>query len=594
MSPQDAPRTRRAGALRGFVAAGLPGLLAALYAEQFNHAFIDDPYTLWLVLLALPGLVGAAVGALVRGREDHWPLSGALTSAAVLVGLSVDDGLRQLPELELVVVGLDGATWDRIDPMIAAGELPHLAMLREQGATGTMLAHEPMFSPLLWTTLATGVPPEVHGVRGFRVHADHCRVPRFYDIAEASGRRIGVYKWLVSWPPRELIHGGFLVPGWLAPSPETTPPSLSFVKELELSRRLARRRVAARRSTAALAWEGVRQGLRWSTLRDAGLWWLRERLTHPDPDARLAALQLLRVQIDRDVFVAQLQRERPAVATFTDYATDALGHRFWRELAPEQFPDADPARVRRYGWVIPQAYRQGDAVIGELLALLPPGGRLLIASDHGFQAVRDLAGVAPRTDRLEALLPAAVGQVQVARMGTRITLTLTGEDPEAQRVAVEAWLAGTTRGDAPLYRWEAVEGVPDTLALDLLDASATSDELRDGRVRGEPLADWVHPFENHTGEHEAHGVFAAYGPGVTPGARVAIDALDFAPTALAALGLAPDLAMTGAPPAGVWPAAGPAVDWSGVRTDLRYPDAELQGDVPEALLQALGYLDPAP
>ena len=55
---------------------------------------------------------------------------------------------------------------------------------------------------------------------------------------------MGTYKWLVTWPPK-LSAGGFQVPAWLAPEPDTVPESLSFVKEIELSRRLKRQRVVA-------------------------------------------------------------------------------------------------------------------------------------------------------------------------------------------------------------------------------------------------------------------------------------------------------------------------------------------------------------
>ena len=579
--------TRTAGALRGAALASIPGLALALLLEWNNPAFVDEPVVVWLVLIAIPGLLGASVGALFPRQPDRWSASALLTSAAILFGVSLDDGVRPVGELQLLVFGLDGATWDIIDPQVAEGELPALAHLRADAATGTLRAHEPMFSPLLWTTLATGMPPERHGIRGFRVSATDLLQPRFYDIAAYEGRSIGIYKWLVSWPPRPLPEGSFIVPAWLAPSPETTPSSLSFVKEIELSRRLHRQRYAARRSTVALAWDGMWHGLRASTLREAVTWYLRERLTHPDADDRLWRLQLLRVQMDRDVFMYQMRRDRPQVATFTDYAVDALGHRFWREHQPEAFSDVDPARVARYGDAIASAYRQGDAVLGELQRLLPEDGRLVVLSDHGFQAVRDTSRVGPRTDRLEAELGTHVGDgIQIARMGNKITVM--ARDAE-QRSATVAWLSTLRRTDtgAPLFRLSGVPDAPTAVALDLVDGSASDEALSTASVGGIPLSEWLRPFEGMTGEHAALGVFAAAGPGVSSG-RLTLDNLDATPILLAALGLPASEEMGGTVPDLLWDAPPRIPTWVHA---LPATEPPVDAQVNEEMLDALGYLD---
>ena len=66
-----------------------------------------------------------------------------------------------------IVIGWDGAGWDRILPMLDEGRLPHLATLMREGSHGNLYGFRPSLSPALWTTVATGVSPDVHGVRGF-------------------------------------------------------------------------------------------------------------------------------------------------------------------------------------------------------------------------------------------------------------------------------------------------------------------------------------------------------------------------------------------------------------------------------------------
>src|SRR5262249_28540775 len=73
------------------------------------------------------------------------------------------------PDRNVILVGLDDADWLTIDPLIRAGKLPTFARLRAFGRTGVMVATPPLVSPMLWTTMATGVEPENHGVLDFMV-----------------------------------------------------------------------------------------------------------------------------------------------------------------------------------------------------------------------------------------------------------------------------------------------------------------------------------------------------------------------------------------------------------------------------------------
>jgi predicted AlkP superfamily phosphohydrolase/phosphomutase len=68
---------------------------------------------------------------------------------------------------KLVLLGWDGADWKVIHPLLDAGYLPHLASLIERGVMGSIASLTPMMSPMLWTSIVTGVTAERHGVLGF-------------------------------------------------------------------------------------------------------------------------------------------------------------------------------------------------------------------------------------------------------------------------------------------------------------------------------------------------------------------------------------------------------------------------------------------
>ena len=50
---------------------------------------------------------------------------------------------------------------------MSEGKLPNLARLRQEGATGGCAAAQPLLSPVVWSTIATGKNPDQHGIGHF-------------------------------------------------------------------------------------------------------------------------------------------------------------------------------------------------------------------------------------------------------------------------------------------------------------------------------------------------------------------------------------------------------------------------------------------
>src|SRR3954462_14187401 len=69
--------------------------------------------------------------------------------------------------MKLLVLGLDGATWDLLEPLASEGVLPNLARLRDRGAHGTLNSVFPPLSPVAWTGVMTGKNSGKHGVFEF-------------------------------------------------------------------------------------------------------------------------------------------------------------------------------------------------------------------------------------------------------------------------------------------------------------------------------------------------------------------------------------------------------------------------------------------
>ncbi len=122
-----------------------------------------------------------------------------------------------------LIVGLDAATWDIVDPLLEAGRLPSFERLLNRGARGTLTSTMPPMTPLAWTSIATGVSPGEHGVYGFReqdpdtyevspVEYGSVSSPAVWDVLEAHDRTVGVLNYPIVSPPPEV--DGFFVSGF--------------------------------------------------------------------------------------------------------------------------------------------------------------------------------------------------------------------------------------------------------------------------------------------------------------------------------------------------------------------------------------------
>lgn len=127
----------------------------------------------------------------------------------------------------VVLVGIDGISFDLLERYITEGELPALKSLANRGSFVPVASTQPPISPAAWTTITTGVNPGQHGVfdfvqhdlctlRGKLVSSETVRVRRFYDYAGTHGLTACVANVPVTYPPEPL--NGCLVTGILTPA----------------------------------------------------------------------------------------------------------------------------------------------------------------------------------------------------------------------------------------------------------------------------------------------------------------------------------------------------------------------------------------
>ena len=70
----------------------------------------------------------------------------------------------------LVIIGLDGATFDLILPWVKAEKLPSIAKILDSSSYGRLSSTHPPSTFPAWTTFMTGKNPGKHGIFDFTQH----------------------------------------------------------------------------------------------------------------------------------------------------------------------------------------------------------------------------------------------------------------------------------------------------------------------------------------------------------------------------------------------------------------------------------------
>ncbi|MBN1825966.1 MAG: alkaline phosphatase family protein [Candidatus Eisenbacteria bacterium] len=291
---------------------------------------------------------------------------------------------------------VDGARWKLIDRFDAEDRLPTFRALQREGARFGMESFDPLMSPIIWTTIASGVLPEEHGVHNFYATANTVRAPRLWDMAQQKGKSVGVLGYLITWPPRPV--DGFIIPSLFARGPETWPKELGFIRELAMSEKGNKDRDLRRYALYGV--RSIQYGVRISTVLEAF-----RVMTHKGPYLEnMIAKRFLKLRMHGDMFLELWERYQPEFAAFYNNGIDVSSHYFWKYYEPESFPGVLPEDVERYRDVIPRMYGAMDVVLGRILAKAPEGLHLVVLSDHGLRAMKTEASGALRLIRTENLL----------------------------------------------------------------------------------------------------------------------------------------------------------------------------------------------
>jgi len=257
----------------------------------------------------------------------------------------------------VLVIGLDGGTFDLIKPWAQAGELPTLARLMDVGSCGNLRSTIPALSPPAWTSFMTGQNPGKHGVFDFvrrrpgsyhlqSVRHDPRRSRTIFRLLSQAGKRVAVVNVPLTYPPEPV--NGLMISGLGAPNKGryVYPPELRT--ELEA------------------------RGYRVNNTR------------HYAPGEEDAFLDDLMetTAIRARTAVELLGREKWDAFMVVFRNVDEIASFFWHHMDTSH-PLHDPALAPRYGQAILDYHRRLDTLLAQIIEAAGEDVTVIVMSDHG-------------------------------------------------------------------------------------------------------------------------------------------------------------------------------------------------------------------
>ena len=264
----------------------------------------------------------------------------------------------------LLILGLDGATLDLVEPWAADGTLPNLRSLLDAGAWGRLASTVPAATFPSWTSFMTGVNPGRHGVYDFTrrdggeyavrfVNATYRKARTIWRLLSDAGRRVAVLGLPGTYPPEPV--NGYMLSGF--DTPVTTQADASFAYPPAFADEVA-----------------AAGGFPFADFQEFDI----------GPGWHAAACRSLCEGITRKVGLAErlLGREPFDCFMLLFGESDTAAHHFWG-LHDAASPRHDAAAAAELGNPLRTVYAALDAAIGRLLARVPQATVMLV-SDHGF------------------------------------------------------------------------------------------------------------------------------------------------------------------------------------------------------------------
>ncbi len=362
---------------------------------------------------------------LKRAVTAYLAQSGLKVTAFEIARIEADhDALLKVKRAELrreargiagrvAIFAIDGADWELLSELGNDGNIPNLKALSKGGVAGTVQTIQPTVSPMLWTTVATGLPPDRHGVLDFVDHNRNApvdaysrRAPALWDIAEAFGRHAMVVNWWTAWPPTSPDTFTYDVPVELQTSAIHPAKYEQRVQQLAITPDKV----------------GYQQIRRFLTVTPAEY----DKATDERDPTNIFRNVLAKSWSDHRAAINLYNEQQPLVFMMSYDGTDTVNHLF-APFHPPMREGVSSDGYRKYWAAVTTYYTEVDRMIGEWMQVLPADTTVIVMSAYGYRWGKNRPSSLPNgstlSDHRNPGVFIAYGN-HVARGGSNHTLTL--------------------------------------------------------------------------------------------------------------------------------------------------------------------------
>ncbi len=285
---------------------------------------------------------------------------------------------------KVLLIGWDAADWEHINPLLEEGLMPTLDGLISRGVIGNLATLQPVLSPMLWNSAATGKFADKHGIHGFiepdpvnggaRPYTSTSRkVKAIWNILSQSNLRSNIVGWWASHPA-EPIAGTIVTnaftgvrfdpeQGWKIP-PGTIHPE-------EKAQKFGQFRFFPTELNQHHILPFIPNAAKIDQVKDRRL----------QPFAKILSDA---ISIHAVATALMEFEEWDFTAIYYD-AIDHFSHAFMA-FHPPKSPWISDEDFEMYRDVVRGAYRFHDLMLHRLLHLAGPETTVILCSDHGFES----------------------------------------------------------------------------------------------------------------------------------------------------------------------------------------------------------------
>jgi predicted AlkP superfamily phosphohydrolase/phosphomutase/tetratricopeptide (TPR) repeat protein len=284
---------------------------------------------------------------------------------------------------KVLLFGWDAADWKTINPLMDKGLMPNMRKVVENGVIANLATLDPAYSPMLWSSIATGKRPYKHGVYGFTeptpdgkdvrpVMSVSRKCKAIWNILTQQQYRAHVVGW---WPshPAEPINGVMISNFYQqhkGPINEPWPVAPGTIHPAEQVEQLAQFRVHPQELTGAHLQPFI---------PDLG------KIDQRKDKRPFSAAKVTAHAASSFAAFTHIIRTQPwdFAALYLD-AIDHYCHGFMKYHPPKR-PHIKQEDYDFYHNVVTQAYIYHDMMLGTIMSMIDEDTALVILSDHGFQ-----------------------------------------------------------------------------------------------------------------------------------------------------------------------------------------------------------------